>query len=161
MLWHYQFHVYRLVYSTLSIKKLLSNGYGTKLTFQANGISAGDIQRLQENGYYTVESIAYTPKKALLTIKGLSDGKVDKIIAEASKLVPMGFTTATSIYEKRAELSYLTTGSKALDQLLGGGIETGSITEIFGEFRTGKTQLCHTLAVTCQVKLFIVIILMI
>ena len=33
-----------------------------------------------------------------------------------------------------------------------GGIETGSITEIFGEFRTGKTQLCHTLAVTCQVS---------
>lgn len=35
--------------------------------------------------------------------------------------------------------------------IITGGIETGSITEIFGEFRTGKTQLCHTLAVTCQV----------
>ncbi len=45
----------------------------------------------------------------------------------------------------------LSTGSKELDKLLGGGIETGSITEIFGEFRTGKTQLCHTLAVTAQV----------
>lgn len=44
----------------------------------------------------------------------------------------------------------LTTGSKELDKLLGGGIETGSITEMFGEFRTGKTQLCHQLAVTCQ-----------
>ena len=42
------------------------------------------------------------------------------------------------------------TGSQELDRLLGGGIETGSITEIFGEFRTGKTQLCHTLCVTCQ-----------
>ncbi|KAF6766163.1 DNA recombination and repair protein Rad51 [Ephemerocybe angulata] len=31
-----------------------------------------------------------------------------------------------------------------------GGIETGSLTELFGEFRTGKSQLCHTLAVTCQ-----------
>ena len=28
--------------------------------------------------------------------------------------------------------------------LPGGGIETQSITEVFGEFRTGKTQLCHT-----------------
>jgi len=37
-----------------------------------------------------------------------------------------------------------------LDQLLGGGVETGSITEIFGEFRTGKTQICHTPCVTCQ-----------
>ena len=44
----------------------------------------------------------------------------------------------------------ITTGSTELDKLLGGGIETGSITEIFGEFRTGKTQICHTLCVTCQ-----------
>lgn len=44
----------------------------------------------------------------------------------------------------------MSTGSTELDKLLGGGIETGSITEMFGEFRTGKTQLCHTLAVTCQ-----------
>lgn len=52
----------------------------------------------------------------------------------------------------RSEIIQLTTGSKELDRLLGGGIETGSITEIFGEFRTGKTQICHTLAVTCQVR---------
>jgi len=71
--------------------------------------------------------------------------------AEASKMVPLGFTSATIFYLKRSEIIQLTTGSKELDRLLGGGIETGSITEIFGEFRTGKTQLCHTLAVTCQV----------
>ena len=47
----------------------------------------------------------------------------------------------------------LTTGSKDLDGLLKGGVETGSITEIFGEFRTGKTQLCHTLCVTAQLPL--------
>lgn len=64
----------------------------------------------------------------------------------------MGFTTATEFHQKRSEIIQLTTGSKELDRLLGGGIETGSITEIFGEFRTGKTQLCHTLAVTCQVR---------
>lgn len=62
----------------------------------------------------------------------------------------MGFTTATEFHQKRSEIIQLTTGSRELDKLLGGGIETGSITEIFGEFRTGKTQLCHTLAVTCQ-----------
>lgn len=48
----------------------------------------------------------------------------------------------------------LTTGSGELDKLLGGGIETGAITELFGEFRTGKSQLCHMLAVTCQVTFF-------
>ena len=44
----------------------------------------------------------------------------------------------------------ITTGSSELDSLLGGGIDTMSITEIFGEFRTGKTQLAHTLCVTAQ-----------
>lgn len=48
---------------------------------------------------------------------------------------------------------HLSTGSQSLDQLLGGGIETGSITELFGEFRTGKTQICHTLSVTCQLPI--------
>lgn len=67
----------------------------------------------------------------------------------------MGFTTATELHQKRAEIIQLTTGSHELDKLLGGGIETGSITEIFGEFRTGKTQLCHMLAVTCQVINFL------
>lgn len=68
----------------------------------------------------------------------------------ASRLVPMGFTTATEMHQRRSELISITTGSKQLDTLLAGGIETGSITEVFGEFRTGKSQLCHTLAVTCQ-----------
>ena len=47
----------------------------------------------------------------------------------------------------------VTTGASKLDELLGGGFESGSLTEIYGEFRTGKTQLCHTLAVTCQLPL--------
>ncbi len=62
----------------------------------------------------------------------------------------MGFTTATEMHQRRSELISITTGSKQLDTLLAGGIETGSVTEIFGEFRTGKSQICHTLAVTCQ-----------
>lgn len=107
---------------------------------------------MEENGFYTVESIAYTPKKVLLSIKGISEAKADKLLAEASKLVPMGFISATEMHQRRALMIQLTTGSKELDRLLGGGIETGSITEIFGEFRTGKSQFCLTLAVTCQVN---------
>ena len=114
------------------------------------GISAVDVRKLMDNGFHTVESIAYTPKKALLLIKGISETKADKIIAEAAKLVPMGFTTASEFNQRRAEIVFITSGSRELDKLLGGGLETGSITELFGEFRTGKTQLCHTLAVTCQ-----------
>ena len=106
-----------------------------------------------EAGFNTVESVAYTIKKNLISVKGLSEAKVDKLLAEASKLVPMGFTTATEYHRHRANIIQVTTGSKELDKLLEGGVETGSITEIFGEFRTGKTQLCHTLCVTCQLPL--------
>ncbi len=109
------------------------------------------MKKLSDAGYHTIESVAYAPKKALILIKGISEAKADKIQNEAAKLVPMGFTTATEFHQRRSEIIQLTTGSKELDKLLGGGIETGSITEMFGEFRTGKTQLCHTIAVTCQV----------
>jgi DNA repair protein RAD51 len=62
----------------------------------------------------------------------------------------MTFTTATMVHQQRQEIVFITTGSKDLDTILSGGIETGSITELYGEFRCGKTQLCHTLCVTCQ-----------
>ncbi|KAF8926721.1 recombinase rad51 [Dissophora ornata] len=106
------------------------------------GIQKADIEKLKSAGYYTVESIAYTPKKALLLIKGISEAKADKIITEA-----------TEFHERRSGMLQITTGSGELDKLLGGGIETGAITELFGEFRTGKSQLCHMLAVTCQLPL--------
>lgn len=122
-------------------------------TLEKNGITAGDIKKLQEAGYYTVESVAYAPKKDLITIKGISEAKADKLLQEASKIIMMGFKSATEIHQMRANIVYVTTGSKELDKLLGGGIETGSITEIFGEFRTGKSQLCHTLAVNCQLPI--------
>ncbi|XP_037084383.1 DNA repair protein RAD51 homolog A [Pollicipes pollicipes] len=117
---------------------------------ESHGIGAADVKKLMEAGFHTVESVAFAPKKQLLGIKGISEAKADKILVEAGKLVPMGFTTATEFHQKRSEIIQITTGSKELDKLLGGGIETGSITEMFGEFRTGKTQLCHTMAVTCQ-----------
>ncbi|KAK5947165.1 RecA recombinase Rhp51 [Knufia obscura] len=114
------------------------------------GLTERDVKLVQEGGYHTVESIAYTPKRMLEQIKGISEAKAGKLLNEAMRLVPMGFTTATEMHARRSELISITTGSKQLDTLLGGGIETGSITEIFGEFRTGKSQICHTLAVTCQ-----------
>uniref|UniRef100_A0AAZ3SKW1 DNA repair protein RAD51 homolog n=1 Tax=Oncorhynchus tshawytscha TaxID=74940 RepID=A0AAZ3SKW1_ONCTS len=118
---------------------------------QQCGISASDLKKLEDAGFHTIEAVAYAPKKELLNIKGISEAKADK--AEAAKLVPMGFTTATEFHQRRAEIIQISTGSKELDKLLQGGIETGSITEMFGEFRTGKTQLCHTLAVTCQLPI--------
>jgi meiotic recombination protein DMC1 len=62
------------------------------------------------------------------------------------------FSTALDLKSKRKEVIKITTGSNALDTILGGGLETGSITEVFGEFRTGKTQLAHTICVTSQLS---------
>jgi len=126
--------------------------YGPLLVkvLEQHGIAAADCKKLQEAGFFTVEAVVFAPKKKLTVIKGISEQKAEKIINEARKLVPTGFTTATAMHIKRSELINITTGSKELDKLLNGGFETGSITELFGEFRTGKSQLCHTIAVTCQ-----------
>ncbi|GFS38477.1 RAS associated with diabetes protein 51 [Actinidia rufa] len=124
---------------------------------QASGIASLDIKKLKDAGLCTVESVAYSPRKDLLQIKGISDAKVDKIVEAgmfySSKLVPLGFTSASQLHAQRLEIIQITSGSRELDKILEGGIETGSITEIYGEFRSGKTQLCHTLCVTCQLPL--------
>eukprot|EP00906_Rhabdomonas_costata_P020435 RCo029746 len=117
------------------------------------GIAAVDLKKLAEAGYHTVESVVMVPRKHLALVKGLSEAKLDKIIQEALKIIPSGFTTATEYHESRSAIVSISTGAKALDTLLGGGMETGSLTEIYGEFRTGKTQLCHTLCVTCQLPI--------
>lgn len=61
----------------------------------------------------------------------------------------MGLKTARAYIEQRKDLVFLSTGSKSLDTLICKGMQTGSTAEILGEFRTGKTQLCHTLCFTC------------
>lgn len=117
------------------------------------GIPAVDISKLKQAGIYTVPGIHMQCKKDLANIKGLSEAKVDKIIEAARKISDAGFVTGTSCLQQRQRVTKITTGSSALDQLLGGGIESMSITEAFGEFRTGKTQIGHTLCVTCQLPL--------
>lgn len=114
------------------------------------GIAANDIQKLQDAGFHTVESIAHATCRKLAEVKGISEAKVSKLKDVAKGMVDVGFKTAADALEDRKALVTLTTGSVEFDKLLEGGIETGSITEIYGEFRTGKTQLCHTLCITCQ-----------
>ncbi|KAL0489361.1 meiotic recombination protein DMC1 [Acrasis kona] len=123
------------------------------MKLQDVGINAGDIKKLKDAGCHTVESIIMRTKKSLCAIKGLSEGKVDKILEATSKITSAGFITGVQMLEKRKEVIKITTGSSALDTLLGGGVETMSITEAFGEFRTGKTQICHTMCVTAQLPI--------
>lgn len=58
---------------------------------EEKGINAGDIKKLEEAGFHTVEAVAFTPKKALINVKGLSEAKVDKICEAAQKIVNLGF----------------------------------------------------------------------
>lgn len=127
--------------------------YQTLESLMEHGIAANDIQKLQDAGFHTVESIAHATSRKLAGVKGISEAKVNKLKGVAKGLVPMEFKTAFDALEDRKHLVTLTTGSVELDKLLEGGIETGSITEIFGEFRTGKTQLCHTVCVTAQMSI--------
>jgi len=88
-------------------------------------------------------------------VKGISEQKAQKLkeVIKVNQLVSLGFSTAATKLEMMKDVICISTGSVELDNLLNGGIETGSLTEIFGEFRTGKTQLCHTLCVNAQKSL--------
>ncbi|KAG5853948.1 meiotic recombination protein DMC1/LIM15 homolog isoform X1 [Anguilla anguilla] len=117
---------------------------------QKHGINVADIKKLKSIGICTVKGIQMTTRRALCNVKGLSEAKVDKIKEAAGKLLSNGFLTAFEYSERRKQVFHITTGSLEFDKLIGGGIESMAITEAFGEFRTGKTQLSHTLCVTAQ-----------
>eukprot|EP00928_Gymnodinium_smaydae_P048302 TRINITY_DN32281_c0_g1_i1.p1 TRINITY_DN32281_c0_g1~~TRINITY_DN32281_c0_g1_i1.p1 ORF type:complete len:351 (+),score=107.43 TRINITY_DN32281_c0_g1_i1:83-1135(+) len=117
---------------------------------QDAGINAADLKKLKDAGFNTSQSIVFAMRKDLLSIKGLSDQKVDKIIEAARKTADAGFVTCTQLVTRLKKRFALSTGAAKLDQMLGGGVESGAITEFFGEFRCGKTQVCHSLAVVAQ-----------
>ncbi|KAK9450113.1 uncharacterized protein V1518DRAFT_413024 [Limtongia smithiae] len=114
------------------------------------GINASDIQKLRAAGIHAVSTVLSTTRRNLLKVKGLSEAKVEKIKEAAGKLVNAGFISATEQAQNRRRVVSISTGSKQLDEVLGGGIKTMSISEVFGEYRCGKTQLAHTLCVTAQ-----------
>ncbi len=87
--------------------------------------------------------IAKAKERVLIKAIGLSDE-----VSVNGRCGSLSFITAFEYFQRRERVEYLTTGCKALDDILGGGVETGSITELCGEYGTGKTQLCHQLCVT-------------
>ncbi|KAH3664374.1 hypothetical protein WICMUC_005759 [Wickerhamomyces mucosus] len=117
---------------------------------QAQGVNASDIQKLKAAGISSVSTVLSTTRRNLLKIRGLSEAKVEKIKEAAGKLLSCGFVSGIVQADIRRRVNAISTGAKALDATLGGGIMSMSITEVFGEFRCGKTQLAHTLCVTAQ-----------
>jgi DNA repair protein RadA len=114
------------------------------------GVGDATLKKLIKSGFSSLESIAYTPPSIIQEESGLGDKTVQKLVKSAMDKLNIGFKSAEVIWEHRRSIAKISTGSQELDDLLGGGIETGSITEFFGEFRTGKTQIAHQLCVNVQ-----------
>jgi len=114
------------------------------------GIGAQAAEKLYKANYRTLESIAVASPMELMEVAGLGDKTAEKAIAAAREALEMGFETADKIFKRRENIDKLTTGSKEVDNLLGGGVETQSITEVYGKMASGKSQWCFQLAVTAQ-----------
>ncbi len=117
---------------------------------ELKGVGSATAEKLREAGFRTVEAIAVASPLELKEIAGIGEGAAIRIINAAREALNMGFMTGVEVLEKRKTMKKITTGSKELDNLLGGGVETQAITELFGEFGSGKTQICHQLAVNIQ-----------
>jgi len=114
------------------------------------GISSTILKKLQEMGITTIEALAAANAQELSQNLAIPLPTIQKLISQARNALGLGFRTALEIKKERAALPKITTGSKNLDALLGGGVEVKTITEFFGEFGSGKTQLCHQLAINVQ-----------
>jgi DNA repair protein RadA len=113
------------------------------------GVGPATAEKLKEMGFHTVESLATATIKELTTV-GVGEKQAAKVIAEARDTLALSFIRADELIKMRQNVRRLSTGSKQLDELLGGGLETQTITEFYGEYGVGKSILCHQLAVNVQ-----------
>ncbi len=117
------------------------------------GVGPATADKLKENGYEDLMSIAVASPSDIAEKCDVGEGVAQKIINAARKLADVGgFETGFEVQERRKSVNKIHTGSKAFDELLGGGIETQSITEFYGEFGSCKTQFALQLAVNVQRK---------
>ncbi len=114
------------------------------------GVGPATAEKLREAGFNELLAIAVMTPRSLADAAELGEAVSAKIIASAKKLANIGgFISGNTILERRREVLKLSSGSAAIDELLGGGFETQSICEVYGEFGSGKTQVGHQLAVNC------------
>ena len=116
------------------------------------GVGDATLKKLKDAGILSIRTLAMYPLTKLTNEVGLGDKTAEKLVKLAQDVEKMGFKSADLIWEKRKLLNRLSTGSQNFDDLLAGGIEPGAVTEVFGEYRTGKTQLAHQLCVNVQLQ---------
>ena len=113
------------------------------------GVGPATSQKLRELGYHTVESLAMATAREMEPC-GVSEKKAFQIIEAARSSIGISFVRADELYKMRQTVLRLTSGNKGLDRMLGGGLETQTITEFYGEYGSGKSQICHQLCVNVQ-----------
>ena len=121
-----------------------------KEILELDGVGEKTAEKLIEAGYDDLMVIAASSAGQLMAAVGVGEDTARKIIESARGKLKMGFETASAVMKKRQQIGRITTGSKAFDDLLGGGIETQAIIEAHGAFGSGKSQLAHQLAVNVQ-----------
>ena len=114
------------------------------------GVGSATAEKLKDAGFDSLLSIAVSSPSVLSEAAGVGEPVARKMIQTARSSLDMGFESGDELLERRAKVIKITTGSKAFDGILGGGVETGGITECYGEFGSGKSSLAHQLAVTVQ-----------
>jgi len=133
-----------------SVEEKASDGNEGKLT-DLPGIGPGIASKLEAAGVYDLMGLAVMSPASLGDMAGVGGAVARKAIQAARDMMQLGFTDGVEFDRKRKDIHYITTGSENLNNLLGGkGIESKSITEAYGAFGSGKTQLGLTLAVNVQ-----------
>lgn len=115
------------------------------------GVGPTTADKLRDGGYTTVEGIATASYADLAEAAEIGESTAKKMIREARKMADIGgFKTGTAVLEERKEVRKLKMLVPDFDELMGGGLETKSITEFYGEFGSGKSQISHQMAVNAQ-----------
>ena len=114
------------------------------------GVGAATAEKLIAAGYDNFLSIAVTSPAEMVNIAGVTEATARKIIASARGKLDMGFETGEELLKRRENVTKISTGSQNLNAMLGGGIETGAITEVYGAYGSGKTSIAHQIAVNVQ-----------
>jgi len=114
------------------------------------GVGPKLAEKLIELGFTDPMSIAVSSPGELARILEIGQATSAKIINNTRHMLKMGFTSADEVWKQRQKMAKISTGSKALNELLGGGVETQAITECYGQFGSGKSQIGFQLSVNVQ-----------
>ncbi|SFH58438.1 DNA repair protein RadA [Halorubrum aquaticum] len=117
------------------------------------GVGPATADKLVENGFESYQSIAVASPGEMSNTADIGESSASDIINAARDAADVGgFETGATVLERREEIGKLSWQIDEVDDLLGGGIETQSITEVYGEFGSGKSQVTHQMAVNVQLS---------